>query len=151
MVDKKKLTEFIIKARTKTYAGNSGKVKPLLEGSYQLEYSEGTWLYRDIYNLGNGKFAGLETVYFESKPVWSMSYYGNFERMTEEEVDKTLRKALIDQADKVRLWNDVEYKTEDYVYSNSGSGNIDESEGSEKIEKDGETLYYLYYAAGFIG
>src|SRR3989344_3908542 len=98
MLDKKELTDFLLKSRTKTYAGNSGKVKPLLEGARQFEYKNGNWLYRDIYNQGRGKFAGLETIYFGGKPVWSESYYGNFEKMTEEEVDKILRRALIDKA-----------------------------------------------------
>jgi len=130
---------------------NSGKVKPLLEGARQLEHKEGNWLYRDIYNQGRGKFAGLETIYFEGKPVWSESYYGNFEKMTEEEVDKILRRALIDKASEVRIWNTVRYEMGDYLYFNEGSGNIDELEGSERIEKNGETVYFFYYAGGFVG
>jgi len=150
-MDKGKLTQFLLKARTKTYAGHSGQVKPLLIGSKQLEYKEDNWLYRDIFNIGNNKFAGLETIYFNNKPVWSMSYYGNFEKMTEEESDNTLRKALIDKWDKVRLWNNVEYKIGDFIYTNEGSGTIDEVEGSERIEKNGKTVYFFYYAGGFIG
>ena len=151
MLDKKELTEFLLKSRTKTYAGNTGKAKPILEGARQFEYSDGGWLYRDIYNQGNGKFAGLETIYFKAKPVWSESYYGNFEKMTEEEVDKVLRRALIDKAKEVRIWNTVRYEIGDYLYLNEGSGNIDEVEGSERIEKNGETVYFFYYAGGFVG
>ena len=150
-MDKKKLTKFLLKARTKTYAGHMGRVKPLLQGSKQLEYKDGNWLYRDIYNIGNNKFAGLETIYFKNKPIWSMSYYGNFEKMTEEESDNILRKALIDKWNKVRLWNNVEYKIGDFVYINEGSGTIDELEGSEKIEKNGETVFFFYYAGAYIG
>src|SRR5690348_5162661 len=135
MIDKHKLIKFLLTARTKTYAGAGGKVTPLLTGSTQLEYSEANWLYRDIYNIGNGKFIGLETIYFENKPVWSMSYYGNFEKMTEEEADKILRKALQDKWDKVRLWNNVRYTVDNYKYTNEGSGSADEFNGSEKIEK----------------
>ena len=93
----------------------------------------------------------LETIYFEGKPVWSESYYGNFEKMTEEEVDKILRRALIDKASEVRIWNTVRYEMGDYLYFNEGSGNIDELEGSERIEKNGETVYFFYYAGGFVG
>lgn len=151
MLDKKKLLKFILKASKNTYASEGGSVKPLLPGSKQLEYSEGDFLYRDIYNLGNGKFAGLETVYLKNTPIWSMSYYGNFEKMTEEEVDKVLRKALMDKWDKVRLWNKVTYKVGKYTYINEGSGNIDQFDGGERIEKNGETLYFFYYASGIIG
>lgn len=151
MVEKETLAIFLIKARTKTYASGGGKVKPILEGSKQLEYSETSWLYRDIYNMGNGKFIGLETIYLKHKPVCSMSYYGNFQKMTEREVDKVLRKALTEKSNKVRLWHNVEYKFGNYVYTCEGSGNIDEFDGSERIEKNGETLYFFYYAGGLIG
>jgi len=151
MINKDHLTIFLLNARKKTYAGNAGEVASLLVGSRQFEFKENEFLYRDIFNIGNNKYAGLETIYFQNKPVWSMSYYGNFESLTEEEVDKVLRKALSEKWDKVRLWNNVEYKVEDYIYSNTGSGDIDELDGSEKLEKNGETVYYFYYAGGLIG
>lgn len=151
MLDKKSFLKFLLKARTKTYAGEKGSTKPLLPWSRQFEYSEKDFHYRDIFNIGNGKFAGLETVYMKGKPIWSLSYYGNFEKMTEEEVDKTLRKALIDKWDKVRLWNKVTYKIGEYTYINEGSGNVDQFDGGESIEKDGETIYFFYYASGIIG
>ena len=80
-----------------------------------------------------------------------MSYYGNFEKMTEEESDRILRKVLIDKWNEVRLWNNVKYEIGDFLYINEGSGNIDEVEGSEKIEKNGKTVFFFYYAGGFIG
>jgi len=49
MRNKKKLVEFLLKARTKTYAGERGGVKSALEGSKQMEYKEGDWLYRDVF------------------------------------------------------------------------------------------------------
>jgi len=150
-VTKKVVTQFLIKARTKTYAGSGGEVEPLLVGSKQLEYKEKDLLYRDIYNQGNGKFVGLETVYYNAKPIWSMSYYGNFEKMTEDEADNILRKALLDKKDKVRLWNNVTYDIDEFTYSNQGSGNISELDGSESITKSKQTVYFFYYAGGFIG
>ena len=150
MIDKTKLTEFVLRARTKTYAGNAGKVEPLLAGSKQLEYSEDDLMYRDIYNQGNGKFVGIETVYLKDAPLWSMSYYGNFEKMTESEADSTLRKALIEKWDKVRLWNNVTYKMEDFVYTNKGKGSIEEFEGSEEIKKGKTTKYFFYYAGALL-
>ena len=151
MINKDHLTTFLIKARKNTYAGNVGEITPLLVGSRQFEFKDDEFLYRDIFNIGNNKFAGLETIYYENKPVWSMSYYGNFENLTEEEVDKVLRKVLVEKWDKVRLWNDVKYKMDEYTYSNNGSGDIDELDGSEKLEKNGETVYYFYYAGAFMG
>ena len=145
--------EFLIKARTKTYAGGGGKVKPAFAGTYQLEFKEGDWFYRDVYNTGNGIFMGLETVYLGEKPVWSMSYFGNFRAMTETEVDEILRLALIANKDKARLWHEVHWKKGEFTYSciPEGKGSIDELSGSEEITKDGKPVYVFYYAGGFIG
>lgn len=145
-----KIIDFLITARTKTYAGNMGSVEPLLLGSKQLEYSKDNMLYRDIYNIGKGKFVGLETIYLDDKPVWSMSYYGNFEKMKEEDIDRILRKALTDRVEEVRLWNEVEYKIDDNVYKNVGVGDEEEFNGGEEIIKDGEVVYFFYYASALI-
>ena len=151
VVYKHQLIDFLLKARTKTYAGNQGETKPLLKGSKQFEYPSGDLLYRDIYNQGNKKFIGLETLYFKSKPVWSMSYYGNFKKMSGQETNDILKKALIDKKDEVRLWNKVTYKIGKYTYVNEGNGNVDEFDGVEQIIKQGEKIYFFYYAAAFIG
>lgn len=152
-MDKKKLLNFLIKARAKTYAGGGGKVKPAFSGAYQLEYKEGSWLYRDLYNMGNGIFMGLETVYFKDKPVWSNSYYGNFKGMTEEEIDSILRKALIANKSKTRLWTKVEWKKDGFTYlcTPDFPGSIDETAGLEEIYKGKKKVYFLFYAGAFIG
>ena len=150
-MDKKKLEEFLIKARTKTYAGAAGKVTPAFKESYQLEYKEGDWLYRDVYNMGNSIFAGLETVYYKEKSVWSMSYYGNFKKLSEEETDKILRGALIANKETARLWHDFGWEKDNYSYTCAGYGDMDELGGTEEITKDGEKVYFFYYAGGFIG
>jgi hypothetical protein len=151
-INKKDLLNFLLEARSKTYASNGGKVdKPLIEGSRQFEYSSNDWLYRDIYNIGNSKFIGIEIVSFKTTPVASMSYYGNFEKMTEVEVDVVLRKALIDKQRLVRIWNTVNYNIDNYTYHNKGSGNINQYEGKETISKDGGVIYFFQYTGGFIG
>jgi ABC-type transport system substrate-binding protein len=152
-MSKEKLQEFLLKARTKTYAGGGGKVAPALAGSIQLEYREEDWFYRDLYYTGNGIFMGLETIYWKDKPIWSMSYYGNFKKITEEEVDRILRKALLENWQTTRLWNYVEWEFEEYKYvcTPDFQGSIDEVAGVEKISKAGAEVYSFYYAGGFIG
>jgi hypothetical protein len=153
MVNKEEVLQFLLKARTKTYAGNKGKVNAILGGSTQLEYSEGEWLYRDIYYTGNGIFMGLEVIHYKGKPIWSMCYYGNFQKMTEEEVDGVLRAALIDKWNQVRLWQKVEWQKNDfrYVCEPDFEGSIDEMAGTEKIFKADEQVYMFFYAGGMIG
>lgn len=152
-MDKNKIVEFLLKARTQTYAAAAGKVESALPGSIQYEYREENFLYRDVYNIGNGIFMGIETINLNDKPVISMSYFGNFKQITEDEADSVLRKALIDNWDKARLWHHVKWEKENYVYvcEPDKAGNIDEFSGSESITKDGKQVYYFYYAGGFIG
>lgn len=152
-MSKERLLQFLLKSRTQTYAGGKGKVKPILDGSVQLEYKEGTWLYRDIYYTGNSIFTGLETVYFQGKPVWAMSYYGNFKGLAEEEIDKILREALIKNWQEARTWKKVEWVKNDYRYicePDFGGGSIEELAGSEKIFKKGKQVYSFFYAGGII-
>lgn len=151
-MDRRELTNFLLKARTKTYAGDSGKVKPVFAGSDQLEYKERDWLYRDVYYTGNGIFMGLETVYFRDKAVWSMSYYGNFKKMTEEELDSVLRQALLDNRKSARTWQKVEWKKGNYQYicEPDFEGCIEEMADAEKILKNNEEAYRFFYAGGVL-
>ena len=153
MPDKQKLLQFLLKARTQTYAGNKGKVESLLNGSKQLEYKEEDWLYRDIYYIGNGIFMGLEVIHIQDKPVWSMCYYGNFKKMTEEETDKILRGALMDKWQEARLWKKVEWEKDEFKYicEPDFEGSIDEMAGLEKILKGDEIVYTFFYGGAIIG
>lgn len=152
-MDKKKLTTFLLKARSKTYAGSGGKVTSAFKDSEQLEYKEGKFFYRDLYYVGNGLFMGLETVYFNDKPVWSMSYYGDFKKMTEEEADEILRGALVAKKDTTRLWHKVEWRKNDFKYLciPYNLKGIDEIAGTEEIYKRKEKVYFFFYAGGLIG
>ena len=150
-MDSKKLLKFLILARLRTYAGNTGEVTPVFAGHKQYEYTEGTWMYRDVYVVGSGRFVGGETIYFESKPVWSMSYFGNFSAMTEEGADTILRKAMLANAKNIRLWYPVIWSDGAFTYRCSGEGkNIEEFRGNEEVVFSGKRLYYFSYAGGLV-
>ncbi len=150
-MNKKELEKFLLKARTKTYASADGKSEAILPGSVQYEYAEGDFLYRDIYYIGNGIFPGLETIYLKDTPVWSMSYFGDFSGMTEEQADSMLRKALMDNWELTRIYNRVEKDYDDFKYICDGQGTIDELTGTEEIYVRNKKVYFFYYAGGFIG
>ncbi len=150
-MDKAKLEKFLLNARTKTYAAGTSKTQPLLPGSVQYEFEDGDLSYRDNYYIGNGIFPGLETVFYKNKPVWSMSYFGDFSLMTEEQADKMLRKALIELWQSVRIYNHVEKDYGDFKYICDGSGSIDSVSGTEEIYVGEDRVYFFYYAGGFIG
>lgn len=145
------LETFLLKARTKTYAAANGKSETLLPGSVQYEYEEGDFSYRDNYYIGNGIFPGLETVFYKDKPVWSMSYFGDFSGMTEEQADNMLRKALMELWETTRMYTKVEKEYPDFKYVCDGSGSFNELEGTEEIYVGEDKVYFFYYAGGFIG
>ncbi len=145
------LETFLLKVRTKTYAAGTGKTDPLLPGSVQYEHVDGDYSYRDIYYLGNDIFPGLETVFYKGKPIWSMSYYGNFSGMTEEQADTMLRKALVDVWETTRIYKHIEKDYGDFRYVCAGKGSIDEVSGTEEIFVGDKRVYFFYYAGGFIG
>ena len=152
-MDKQKLLNFLIDARSNTYAGDGEKTKPVFPGLTQLEYKKEDLLYRDIYNLGKGIFMGLETIYHTDKPVWSMSYYGDFSKMTEGDTDKILRSALIKYKDKTRLWHKVEWQNGNlkYICTPDIEEGIEHIAGLEEIYKATEKVYFFFYAGGVIG
>jgi len=152
-MNKEKLTDLLLKARTKTYAGAGGRVKPVFKGSKQLEYKENDWLYQDVYYTGNGIFMGIEVIHFKNNPVWAMSYYGNFKGMTGKEINKILRRALLENWQGARTWKRVEWEKGDYKYvcePNFKGGSIEELAGSEKILKKRKQVYSFFYAGGII-
>lgn len=151
-MNKANLEEFLIKARLATYASEGGKVKAVLDGSTQLEFADGDWLYRDVYYTGKNTFMGLDTVYYQRKPVFSNSYYGNWGEMTEEEIDKILRGALVANPES-RLYKKVTWEKDGFHYEcqpDEFAGTIDEIGGHEFIGKDGEEIYRFYYAGSLL-
>ncbi len=151
-MDKEKLLHFLLKARTETYVGDKGEIEPALKGSKQLEHSESDWFYRDVYNMGKGLFMGIETVYFQDEPVWSMSYYGDYKKMTENEADEILRDALIENWETARLWKRVEWQKGEFKYTCEPDfgDSLEEAAGQEKIFRGDEQVYNFFYAGGMI-
>jgi len=152
MLNKEKLEKFLLKARTKTYVGKGGKVKSVFGGSKQLEYQEGNWLYRDIYFNGPKIFMGIETVYFKEKAVFAMSYFGDYSGMTEREIDKILRKALMVNWQVARTWKIVNWQENGYQYScvPAFKGSIEKMAGKEEILEKGKQVYQFFYAGGIL-
>lgn len=147
----KNIEKFIIEARTETYASSNGFVKSALNGSKQLEYKKGNLLYRDVYYTGKNNFYGIETIFDNDKPVFGMSYYGNWGDMTEQEIDEILRVALISNP-KTRLNKEIEWRNKDFVYNCNPdtTDGIKEIGGTETISKNGNQIYIFYYAGGML-
>lgn len=128
-----------------------GRTAPLLGGSEQFEHAEGPWLYRDVYYQGNGIFPGIEVVHHDGRPVWSMTYFGDYSSMTEGQADGMLQPALLALAETARTHQHVEEDFGAFRYVSAGSGTPAELEGFEEIVVAGQRVYWLRYAGGFIG
>lgn len=142
---------FCLRARTRTYAAQQGRTEPLLPGAHQFEHGDGPWQYRDVFYQGNGVFPGLETVFHEGRPVWSMSYFGDYSQMSEEQADSMLQPALLALWDTTRTNVAVTQDFAGYRYTCAGRGTPAELQGREEIHVAGECVYWLVYAGGFIG
>lgn len=150
-MDTKKLLSFLIIAREHTYAGNSGEMTPIIDGHKQYEYRDGDWMYRDMYIVGSERFVGYETIYYKAKPVWSMSYFGNFSGMSENGADTILRKAMLANGKTTRLWQSVDWQEGNFHYQCDGAGSgIEEIKGNEKIVYKDHVLYYFFYTGGIV-
>ena len=73
--------------------------------------------------------------------------------MTEEEIDKILRGALLANWENTRIWKKVEWEKGDYKYTCQPDfeGSIEELAGTEKLFKQGKEVYRFFYGGGFIG
>lgn len=155
MYTEKDFIDFLIRAKKATYAsqGDEASVTPLLQGSRQLEFQEGEFLYRDIY-FGMSYFIGQETVYYQGNPIWSMSYSGGVDQEYGIELVKQvyafLRKAMRNVSSNNPYRGPKEFTEGDYIYSDSNEGGLDQFVGKETISYCNKNVYTLNYSGGFI-
>jgi len=150
-MNKEKLLQFLLEARTKTYAGDGGAVTPSFSDSDQLEYNRGDYFYRDVYYSGKRKFMGLETIYYKEEPVWSMSYFGSCNKDSKE-VYSFLKQALLKNWDSARTWKNVEWKKGSYKYvcRSDSKESIEKIIGTEEIFYKEQSVYQFFYGGGLI-
>jgi hypothetical protein len=150
------LSRFLAAAKRATYAaeGDPALGGPLLEGSKQLEYREGEYLYRDIY-VGEFQFVGQEVVYLSGEVAWSMSYAGGLcpgvEPSLARPVYAFLRQALLQVPVKLPLRGPEECALGELRYTCQAQGSIERFHGSEAINRGGQLLYELRFAGGCVG
>ena len=148
--------QFLLKAKKSTYAalGDGASVSPLLPGSHQLEFVEGSWLYRDVY-FGGHFFVGQETVYKEGVPTWCMGYAGGLvdevdPQLKTEPVYEFLREALR-RVDAERPYRGPHtFQKGELAFSDSGEGYIGNFWGVETVTLRQKIVYRLRYHGGFI-
>ena len=144
------LREFIVKAKTATYAGNA-KAETLEDNARQLVFKEGNFAYRDRY-FGFNPFFGGEIVFENNKAIWGMNYFGEITStsISADKVYEFLRKAMKLVSKERPFRGPVSFKEGEYEYSDESNGGIDSFSGIEKIYSKGKQVYKLEYHGGFI-
>ena len=149
------LTHFLVEAKRNTYAaqGDEASVQPLLNGSKQLEYRNGSYFYRDIY-FGSAFFIGQETVELENRPIWSMVYSGGVivpnANWDIGPIYAFLRKALMLVDTNTIYRGPKHYEDSNYIFKNDYEGTLDDFHGKEIILMDGQKVYELRYNGGVV-
>ncbi len=149
------LKPFLHNAKHATCAGHAanGTEEALLDGTKQLEFSEGDFLYRDIF-VGKVRFAGQEMVYHKETPFWSMTYAGGLLTGTpQEEADKIyafLRQALRTAPEDFPIRGAKHLAAGDWRYICEYSGNISAFHGKERISCGAHAHYELHFAGGIV-
>lgn len=146
------LFNFILDAKRATYASEEDD-SPLLAGSRQLEYRDGSLFYRDIY-FGVSFFVGQETVYYDEQPVWSMGYSGGVEKtiVSRDDVKSIyafLRSALRQVSRDNPFRAPKEYCIGIYTY-NAHEGDFATFWGDETICRGNDVVYRLKYTGGLL-
>ncbi len=146
------LSEFLIKAKNKTYASNGeGGEKILQDGCKELEYKEKNLYYRDRY-YGFNPFIGEEVVFDNGEFIWGMNYYGGVlgDQISAIDVYKFLQKAMRLVSEDRPYRGPSNYIEGNFEYTDKSEGNIECFNGIEKIFFRGEKVYTLRYHGGKI-
>ncbi|MHB1685341.1 MAG: DUF5680 domain-containing protein [Bacilli bacterium] len=150
------ILDFLLEAKRQTYAsqGDDASVTPMLPGSRQLEYRNGSLFYRDIY-FGVSYFVGQETVYQDESPIWSMSYSEGVEQSILAPNDVRciyafLRVALRQISSDNPFRGPDGYRDGMYAYGNAHKGKFDAFWGNETITRDNAIVYRLQYSDGLL-
>ncbi|MBW3013035.1 hypothetical protein KY340_02410 [Candidatus Woesearchaeota archaeon] len=155
--EKTKLTEFLLKARMKGYAGDAPKIdNPQRPGFIEFApYKEDDLEYVDSY-AGYYFAPGQEVIRFKGKPIWNMSYNGGMKMEFHGDHDFThkvflfLGKALQKVSPERPFRGPDKFKDGDFMYIDKSEGDIAQFKGTEIIFFKGKEVFRQDYMGGFI-
>lgn len=142
-----RILDFLLRAKTSTYAAHAAETSPSRPNSHDLRYAEGDLLYIDTY-LGGVRFAGEEAVWKDGVPVWTMNYCG---RVIGQGFDGDFLKNALMLVPRERPFRGPEEYNEGAMqYQNHSEGTIDWYQGFEVISLGGTRIYECFYHSGEI-
>jgi len=155
-INLKELAEFLVEAKTRTYANvNAKEIKPQRPSFKEIEYKKGRWEYRDSY-CGFFFAIGQEIVRYNKEPIWAMSYTGGIGKKYHGDVAFAkdtfgfLKKALAKVSTKSPYRGPKSYSLGDYKYINTIKGDITDFSGTEKIYYKAKIVFKQEYIGGLI-
>lgn len=153
------LQEFLVKAKKSTYAnGKAARVESSRPCSKDYHYQEtdgkDTFVYHDTY-FGGFNFIGGEVVYKNDKPIWGMNYYGISldDNEYNDAIKNALRPALClvgEDCKVLPLRGPKKFINNEYKYTFTCKGTLQNFSGEEKIYKKGKLIYKLLCNGGEI-
>ena len=141
------IIEFLLKAKTLTYAAYGERSAPCRPMSQDLHFSEGEYLYIDTY-LGAEQFGGEEAVWYQGRPVWCMNYKGRVlgEGFSGDFLTEVLRKV----PKEAPYRGPALYQSGDYTYHCYIDGSFEWFRGHEEIYCRSVKVYELVFHGGKI-
>ena len=141
------ITDFLIRAKKKTYAGKGSESKSIRPGSHDLKYEEGDLIYVDTFYGGEG-FLGEEVVWMKNTPVYGMNYCG---RVIGDSFSGDFLKAALQSVSRDMPYRGPSFFEEQgFVYQCKVSGDMTWFQGYEDICYDNEKIYECYFHGGVI-
>ena len=147
-----KMIQFILLAKQATYVGGGSKLLPYRQGSHDLQFFKDDWAYHDSY-LGESDFIGEEIVYYRSKVVWGMNYFGRIihpEKITSAQAGAIIQQSLTKMYQTGRFLGGFHHTIGEFSYTDANDGDHQYFTGREWIELHGEVVYQLVYHGGLI-
>lgn len=146
------LTAFIVEAKRRTYAGSGAPALSLRPASHDLEFIRGDFAYHDCY-FGGTDFTGEEVVYWRGTPVWAENYFGRIlepDLIDGERAGEVIKSSLTKLYTEDRFLGGFEAQDGDCTYQDASRGDTTWFQGREWIDREGRTVYELYYHGGLI-
>jgi hypothetical protein len=144
-------TDFLIEAKKNTYASSRLTDKLNKDGSKELIFEKDNYIYVDKF-CGYNPFSGQETIFENTKFIWSLNYYGLIEThlISEKDVYNFLKKALLKVETRFPYRGPNIYKENDFEYFCDTTGILERFIGKERIDYKGETIYTGVFHGGII-
>lgn len=153
----KKLANFLVKAKTQTYAStNSKEINPERPLHKELDFSEGEFYYRDSY-VGFFQAPGMEEVRDKKgKTIWTMAYSGGMNKEYQKNINfaletfEFLKKVLGKVKEDSPFRGPKSFKEGEWKYINKIEGDIERFFGKEKIFFKGKEVFSQEYIGGTV-